>query len=589
MLGTQVNQYGVARMNYLRRHWQWIIVSVAAISAVILGYCGVQEYFVGKGASRPWWDIGYFVIYLFAIESGETSGTVPWQLAVARWLAAGVSLWAIIKAALLLFNERFQAWRPAHWHNHVVVCGIGRKGLCLIEEFRNAGWRVAAIERDVDNPHVNRCRELGVVVFLGDASDAALLAKAGAAHARHVISITGDDGANVAIAMRLHHMLKQHPGHRFSPVTCLVHVVDLHLCELFKQHSLFRDDTDRLDVRVFNTYENAARMLFAEHPIEGRSPEERQKTPHLIILGFGRMGESVALQAAKTAHYASGKPLRVTVVDQDATRLRDTFFGRYPQYPQICSIDFIDAEIAGADTIARLARWALEPGDRVTLVLCLDDDSQSLAAAMRLAARLRGHAIPLHVRMSQTTGLAALFEDGQGTSGWLQNLHPFAMIAQTCRISAVVDDKLDTLARAIHEAYVDNSRKNNVPASDPAMLPWERSDPMFRDSNRQQADHIPVKLRAIGCRSVSETAPGMPVSAFDDTEVELLARMEHDRFVAERLLAGWTSGPRDPERRTSPYLVPWEELDEDVRDKDRSAVREIPVLLARVGEKVIRA
>ena len=575
-------------MKHFQRHWQWVTVSVAAVLAVVLGYWGIHVYFVQQGIDRPVWDVGFFVLYLFALESGETSGAVPWQLAAARWLGAGVSLWAIIKAALLLFNERLQSARPGLWRNHVVICGVGRKGLRLIEEFRAAGWRVAAIERNVDNPHLNHARELGAIVFLGDSANTALLTRAGAPRARYVIAITADDGANVAIAMKLHQLLKKQSAQRSCPITCLVHVVDLHLCELFKQHSLFRDETDRLDVRIFNTYENAARILLSEHPLEGSTAQDRLKDPHLIVLGFGRMGESVALQAAKTAHYASGKPLRVTIIDHEATRLRDQFLGRYPQYPHICETEFIDSEIAGANTIERLVQWTQRPEERATLVLCLDEDAQSLAAAMRLAAQLRGQATPLHVRMSQATGLAALFEDRQGASPWLEKLHPFAMITQTCQIATVVDDKLDTLARAIHQAYVDTPRREGVSSADPALLPWESCDPMFRDSNRQQADHIPVKLRAIGCRAVRGNVPGTPVSGFEDKEVELLARMEHERFVAERLLAGWTVGPRVPEHRTSPYLVPWDDLPEDIRERDRNAVRQIPTLLARVGENVIR-
>lgn len=576
-------------MGRVRRYWQWAVIATAAVLAVVLGYWGYHEHFVRQGTPRSPWDIGYFLLYLFVIESGETSGPVPWQLAVARWLGAGVAFWAIVKAALLLFKERFQSARPSYWRNHVVVCGVGRKGLRLVEEFRSQGRRVVALDRNADNPHLVRCRELGAVVFVGDAADTTVLTRAGVARARYVLAITADDGANVAVAMKLYQMLNREDGHRSSPITCLVHVFDLHLCELFKQHSLFRDDQDRLDVRVFNTYENAARMLFAEHPLEGLSKSDHGKAPHLVVLGFGRMGETIALQAAKTAHYASGAPLRVTVVDHEATRLRDTFFGRYPQYPRICETEFIDAEVGGADTIARLVEWSRDPAHRVTLVLCLDEDSQSLASAMRLAAQLRGQAIPLHVRMSQATGLAALFEDGQGASGWLHNLYPFAMINQTCQIATVIDDKLDTLARAIHDASVEEHGSAGRPAANPELRPWQHLDSMSRDSYRQQADHIPVKLRAIGCQSVPVASPGTGVADFTEEEVELLAKMEHARWNAERLLAGWRLGPYDAERWTSPYLVAWDDLPDDAREKDRNVVRRIPRLLSGVGEKVIRA
>jgi len=67
-----------------------------------------------------------------------------------------------------------------------------------------------------------------------------------------------------------------------------------------------------------------------------------------------------------------------------------------------------------------------------------------------------------------------------------------------------------------------------------------------------------------------------------------MARMEHDRWVAEKFLQGFSFGPRDVHRKTSPYLVPWEDLTEDIKDFDRKAVREISELLAGAGFEIYR-
>jgi hypothetical protein len=75
-------------------------------------------------------------------------------------------------------------------------------------------------------------------------------------------------------------------------------------------------------------------------------------------------------------------------------------------------------------------------------------------------------------------------------------------------------------------------------------------------------------------------AAGRP---FTDDEVEVMARLKHDRWVAERRRGGRRPGPRDPQRRTTPYLVPWEELAEEIREYDRLFVRQLPRLLASVG------
>ena len=41
--------------------------------------------------------------------------------------------------------------------------------------------------------------------------------------------------------------------------------------------------------------------------------------------------------------------------------------------------------------------------------------------------------------------------------------------------------------------------------------------------------------------------------------------------------------PRIPLPRLHPLLVPWEEISEEEREKDRDAIRAIPRMLARVG------
>ena len=145
----------------------------------------------------------------------------------------------------------------------------------------------------------------------------------------------------------------------------------------------------------------------------------------------------------------------------------------------------------------------------------------------------------------------------------------------------------EALAEAIHERYL----KDNVDkraSDDPAMAAWTVLDEALKESNRRQADHIPEKLKAVGYDFAPAAKEKVKLMRFTPDEVETMARMEHDRFVAERFLAGFSAGPRDVARKTSPYLVPWDDLDETIRDYDRRAVKEIPDLLASAGFEIYR-
>ncbi len=76
---------------------------------------------------------------------------------------------------------------------------------------------------------------------------------------------------------------------------------------------------------------------------------------------------------------------------------------------------------------------------------------------------------------------------------------------------------------------------------------------------------------------------------FTPEEVELLAEMEHERWVLEREADGWTYGEtRDVDAKISPHLRPWDELTEEVKEYDRETVRGIPEFLAKAGFEVHR-
>ena len=96
-----------------------------------------------------------------------------------------------------------------------------------------------------------------------------------------------------------------------------------------------------------------------------------------------------------------------------------------------------------------------------------------------------------------------------------------------------------------------------------------------------------MKARAIGA-TVEQSEGLSPRFEFSEEEVETLARMEHVRWFANSVLARYTYGPRDEEKRQKDLLVPWVELPEAERDYCRETVRRIPEHLHSVGQRLRR-
>ena len=121
------------------------------------------------------------------------------------------------------------------------------------------------------------------------------------------------------------------------------------------------------------------------------------------------------------------------------------------------------------------------------------------------------------------------------------------------------------------------------------MVPWDVLPEPLRESNRQQADDLGAKLRAVRCSAVPMLDWDEPLFEFTTAEIESLAVREHERWMAARQQDGWRPGPRkDADAKTHPCLVPYDQLPPDDQEKDRHAVRQIPAMLAAVGFRVHR-
>jgi ppGpp synthetase/RelA/SpoT-type nucleotidyltranferase len=146
----------------------------------------------------------------------------------------------------------------------------------------------------------------------------------------------------------------------------------------------------------------------------------------------------------------------------------------------------------------------------------------------------------------------------------------------------------EVIGKAFHESYRE-TKASSKQIQEPSMAEWNELLENLKESNRQQADHIEGKLRMIGCSVQKAKDRKVKLIKFPEKEIELMAEAEHARWNVERLFDGWKWGKeRDVLKKISPYLIPWAELPEKIKEFDRNAVRNIPNLLAKVGLEVHR-
>jgi ppGpp synthetase/RelA/SpoT-type nucleotidyltranferase len=141
----------------------------------------------------------------------------------------------------------------------------------------------------------------------------------------------------------------------------------------------------------------------------------------------------------------------------------------------------------------------------------------------------------------------------------------------------------EALGQKAHEEY-SKTRTRQLAQLDVAVLKWNELGEDLRQSNLHQVDHYAEKLRVIGLGiRQAENPKSIEVPALTSEQIEIMAELEHGRWNADRLLGGWKLGVRDHAKKTSPHLVSWEALPEDIKKYDRDAVRDIPMRLQALG------
>jgi hypothetical protein len=556
-----------------------VLGGFAVVTLVVgfLGY-GQTELYAHRPFGRRAFDQLYTTIQLFSF--GAPNPPPNRLLGLARFLVPFTTAWAALATLHAIFADQWLRFRINRLRNHVVVCGLGRTGTRIALGLWEQGYSVLAIDKTL-GPSTTELRARGLPVLVGDANNEVLLRHAGMHRATRAVIVCGDDGVNADIAL----LAAEAGGARSRPLEVVVHVVDAELCQLLHTAVLAGDTPRPIRLEFFNVFDVGPRALLANHG------HLHEPDAGLVIVGVGPVGLAVLLEAARRwPHERTGRrrKLPVTVVDVEAGTAVAKHAERYPGITKHCSVRAVDVE--------SLDGLALPVGAATarTVVVCVEPDARAVAVALTLRPQV-GQA-QVVVCTTERSGFAGLL-GGSGTSAW-PDLVGFGILDAACRPEVVLGGMTELMARGFHDEYLDMREELAKDLHEQyrqsggrgQTVTWDDLAEHLRESNRQQADDIHNKLRLVGYRAVPDRDGTAPLAVFGDDEVERMGRAEHDRWWKERAASGWKLGPaKDVERRISPYLVPWEELDEPTRDIDRKFARSLPSVLAKAGFAVVRS
>lgn len=522
----------------------------------------------------------YETVMLFALGGDWTlERDLPWQLELARMLAPVVSV-----AGILIVLTR-GAWVGISnliirfWQEHVVVVGLSDKGWQFATSCGLAN-RTVIIERNPDHPLIERARSHGLAVIVGDMLEEDTMVAANLKQARHLVTFCGDDGTSVELAIRVREYLARQ-GQGSHRLRIHLHVNGTRVSSRLETYAKFYDTHSQAEVDFFSVHELTARILLRKYPPDTFAQAFGQRQVHLAFYHFGPLAEQIMTEAIRICHFLNGTRLRFSIFDPQPDERLDALLARYPGISQLSDIEVVKVPRRQPISLVHVSDELLQ--SVTSHVLCLDTDDENLELALSLRSLLLmrpGCNAPINVYMQHASGLARLLESNPGEPEIPDGIYPFGMLNEVLDYDNILSDRLDELAQAIHEDFLHRRASAGLdPRLYTSLNPWRELPEPERKSNRLQADHLAAKLRAIRCRYGKGLATAF---AFTPEEASVIARMEHDRWRANKIYEGWRQGTERIEgAKVNPFNVPWDSIDATERQEQVEAIMRLPEMLQR--------
>lgn len=575
--------------------YNWMILIILGVIGLTLGFIGFQKNGLAVGKERTLLDNLYLTLGLISMETGVAEGPIPWELQVGRFLVPAVTAYTAILAFTALFIKQTDRIRLWSTHDHILICGLGRKGFRLAKGFLAEGHPVVVVEINEANEWVENIRAKGAIVIHGDAADPILLEKVKLKQAHCLISVLGDDGKNAEVALQAEKLSR---GRKSGTLTCIIHIFDARLWDLLREKELHGNHNSRFRLELFNIFDRGARRMLETNPPWNISPQ--QGPTHILIVGLGKMGQRMVVEAVRQWRSRKGdtqEKVQISVLDLKANQKVDTLNQQYPRLKDICVLEALEMDIRSPAFERVSARFMKDNQSELNAIyICLDDESFSLQTGLRLNHQLRDQRIPIILRMAESGGLASLLAEEENDQNAFSNLRIFDLLDQTCTSDLLQKGTHEILARHLHAAYLEGlpDHKKVGPEMDPRSA-WEQLSPALKEKNRRQADRIPQVLAAAGYRIdplrdwESERFQFAEGGKEEEDEVVMMASVEHELWRQTHLESGWQVGPeKDPEKKTHPHLVSWEKLPASEKRKNKKFIRDLPRILARAGFQITK-
>jgi hypothetical protein len=522
-----------------RPHYGTPIKIAATIVAFGCGYFGLLSECAVVAEHSGWVEVFYKLIetatqtwslVAFGLApSGMSCHSLDvWPIRIAR-IGVPVSLAFLMAPVAFGYVARVVRPRQAILRGgHALVFGSTELAREIARDERRKGRGVIIVDRQHDDALDRFCAENRIGFRpLADpivASFARLgLNKAAAVH----VALAGDV-ASVDVALAVAEQWKPGASSRSNTAPVItVHVGDQDLLEQFSETLSQRTDLGHAEISLYSLPVLVVRKLFRDQPISRF--RRTGIAPHFVIVGNNAISRQICLALLRCAHGPGSDGPAVTLIAPDGQVFLTEFRDRYPGVEKIGDLAGSSVDVRASGAAGQLEQVLSQRPPPTAIYICQDvgNDSVACALVMSKVFATKGWVLPPvcihlpeHAAAAEALRRAAPLE-------FLCGLVGFGSVEWLMGDGLVLLDELDRTACAIHERY--QAQTAGAGGGTQSRKAWRRLPESFRNANRHQAQHIPLKLASIGCRTVIGAGPSATISA---AEREMLAEVEHRRWAA---------------------------------------------------------
>lgn len=561
-------------------------------------------------------DAVFYTLQMIVLNYDQPEGATPgWLFFACRLTLPALASWALIKAYMTLADHSLDQWLARRCADHIVICGSDEQARTIAaSHLAQLGPRcksVVLLAQDQAKGELDKLIRDGLKVLEGDATDPSVLARFNVHRAAIIYIVSSVDEDNLRVLDALKQVRRRRAGEQQA--TCLVHLFNDYLFRQTSDMTKGWGESAGLSVVPFNSWQESARRAVVHiGPDLFRLPAvSRSECLHVLILGYSLFGQQLIEQFARLGHYARLGKLRVTLVSPCGNASFARLLTRFPALSRSSDshtwgeaadmLPVIDVNVieAPVDGFAASKRMQNIMATLSVAYVCTDDGDLAMAATNALLLHSPQARFPVFV--TSTRGLHPIrhfVEDGASRVQVFDALEEGLQLADgeahlrqhSEREAALVDlyfaqkydpDRLP--ASLLHADVTDLAQalrgKQNQAAFNSMWTYleryWRDLPEWMKESSRDTVRHLPIKQRAI--------SDDFLVADLSASDRELLSRMEHQRWVAERLLSGWRYAPKregNVKQRLHHDLVSFDRLSLQSQRKDASII-DIVRLLAR--------